>query len=180
VGPRGGVLEDMKHMFLTVAVVAATALLAACGSSSPSPSPSSSSPSGSGLSVKKVSGVGSVLVDARGMALYSSRQEAGGHVLCSGGCLSFWMPAKPVAGKAPNGVATLGTVKRPDGSAQLTAGGTPLYTFSQDAPGKVAGNGISDHFGSRSFTWHALTVGGAAKQPTAQAPAAPSRGSYGY
>jgi predicted lipoprotein with Yx(FWY)xxD motif len=170
----------MKRMILSLAVVAATALLAACGSSS-SPSPSSSSgtgsgSSGSGLSVQKVNGVGSVLVDSHGMALYASRQEAGGHVLCSGGCLSFWIPAKPVAGKAPNGVATLGTVKRPDGSAQLTAGGTPLYTFSQDAPGKVAGNGISDHFGSQSFTWHALTVGGAAKQPAAQAPAAPSSG----
>jgi predicted lipoprotein with Yx(FWY)xxD motif len=171
----------MKHMILSVAVVAATITLAACGSSSPSTSSSSPSPaSGSGLSVQKINGVGSVLVDAHGMALYSSRQEAGGHVLCSGGCLSFWMPAKPVAGKAPKGVGTLGTVKRPDGSAQLTAGGTPLYTFSQDAPGKVAGNGISDRFGSRSFTWHALTVGGAAKQPAAQAPAAPSRGSYGY
>lgn len=167
-------------MILSLAVVAAaTATLAACGGGSGGGGGTGSASSGSGLSVEKVNGVGSVLVDARGMALYAARQEAGGHVLCSGGCLSFWTPAKPVAGKAPNGVGTLGTVKRPDGSAQLTAGGTPLYTFSQDAPGKVAGNGISDHFGSRSFTWHALTVGGAAKQPAAQAPAAPSRGSYG-
>jgi predicted lipoprotein with Yx(FWY)xxD motif len=171
----------MKHMFLSLAVVAATTLLAACGSSSsPSPSSSSSSPSGSGLSVKKIGGVGSVLVDANGMALYSSLQEAGGHVMCSGGCLSFWMPAKPVSGKAPTGVGTLGTVKRPDGSSQLTAGGKPLYTFAQDAPGKANGNGISDRFGSRSFSWRALTVAGSAKQPTAQAPATPTRGAYGY
>jgi len=168
-------------MILSLAVVAATTTLAACGGGSGGSSGSGSSDSG--LSVRQINGVGAVLVDARGMALYSARQEAGGRVLCSGGCLSFWMPARPVAGKAPAGVAKLGTVKRPDGSMQLTAGSSPLYTFAQDAPGKASGNGISDRFGSRSFTWHALTAAGAAgaaKQPAGGQPAAPSRGSYGY
>jgi len=169
----------MKRMILSLVMVAATTL-AACGGASGGSSGSPSSSPDAALSVRQIDGVGGVLVDARGMALYSSRQEAGGRVLCSAGCLSFWRPAKPAAGKAPDGVAKLGTVKRPDGSVQLTAGGRPLYTFSQDAPGKAAGNGVSDRFGNRSFTWHALTVAGAAKQPAGEQPAAPSRGSYGY
>jgi hypothetical protein len=72
-------------------------------------------------------------------------------------------------------VGKLGTVRRPDGTRQLTAGGRPLYTFRPDAPGKASGNGVSDAFGGRRFTWRALTVAGAPTRTTSSPPNA-----YGY
>jgi hypothetical protein len=51
-------------------------------------------------------------------------------------------------------------VRRPDGAKQVTANGKLLYTFSQDTPGKVTGNGFSDDFGGRHFTWNAVLARG--------------------
>ena len=48
---------------------------------------------------------------------------------------------------------------RPDGTSQVTFGGKALYSFVQDSPGKVTGNGVSDSFGGTSFTWTAATTG---------------------
>jgi predicted lipoprotein with Yx(FWY)xxD motif len=166
----------LTPLLLPSAAILSTVALAACGgssSSSSSPSPSSSS---SQLSVKQVAGVGRVLTDAQGRALYTPRQEAGGKVLCvNTSCTAIWKPAAPVSGSAPDGVGKVGSVQRPDGTMQLTVGGKPLYTFTQESPGKVTGNGLADAFGGRSFNWQALTAGGAASTVSQ-----PSRGSYGY
>jgi hypothetical protein len=43
----------------------------------------------------------------------------------------------------------------------VTFDGKPLYSFVQDSPGKVTGNGFSDSFGGTNFTWTAATAGGA-------------------
>jgi hypothetical protein len=56
--------------------------------------------------------------------------------------------------------AKLGVVKA-NGGSQVTWGGKPLYTFVQDSPGQVTGNGVTDQFSGTSFTWTATTVGGA-------------------
>src|SRR5207247_10884294 len=75
---------------------AAAAGLSACGRSSSS---SSSAASGSKLaaprdtvSLKSVSGVGAVLVDSKGLALYSPDQEKSGTVRCIGSCTAIWVP----------------------------------------------------------------------------------------
>jgi|tagenome__1003787_1003787.scaffolds.fasta_scaffold20849977_2 predicted lipoprotein with Yx(FWY)xxD motif len=164
----------MKVIALTVLAVALTVALAACGGGSSSSS-SSSSPSPSQLSVKQVDGVGSVLMDAQGHALYTPRQEAGGRLLCAKGCTAIWKPAAAVSGGAPDGVGKLGSVQRPDGMAQLTIAGRPAYTFAQDSPGKVTGDGVADAFAGRSFNWQAVkTAGSSSSAPK------PSRGAYGY
>jgi predicted lipoprotein with Yx(FWY)xxD motif len=106
--------------------------------------------------------MGRVLVDRSGRALYTPDQEARGTVLCNGACTSFWKPLTTDGG-APTATADagkLGTIARPDGTMQVTAGGKPLYTFVRDAPGKVTGNGFRDAFGGRRFTWRAVTAGG--------------------
>jgi hypothetical protein len=42
---------------------------------------------------------------------------------------------------------------------QATYNGAPLYTFTQDQPGEVTGDGFKDAFGGQSFTWHVVSVG---------------------
>jgi predicted lipoprotein with Yx(FWY)xxD motif len=128
-----------------------------------------------------VDGAGTVLVDASGDALYSSSQEANGVIRCTGSCAQIWEPV--TASGAPTGSADvtgkLGTVKRPDGPEQVTLDGAPLYTFAEDSPGQVNGDGFRDTFGGKDFTWHVITVGAAPQHDqstTADSPA----GGYGY
>jgi predicted lipoprotein with Yx(FWY)xxD motif len=109
------------------------------------------------VSVKKIAGAGSVLVDSRGRALYRSEQERNGMVLCDGSCLSFWQPLT-VKG-TPKGHSLSGklaVVKRPDGGRQVTYNGKLLYSFKLDKPGKVSGDGFKDAFGSQKFRWHVV------------------------
>jgi len=159
------------------AAIAAAALLAACGpggiygtggSAGRTAGTAHHAPASHGrvISARKLPGVGTVLVNRSGKTLYSPQQETHGEILCTGSCLSFWFPMRVTAGaalRAPSGVTgVLGTIHRPDGLTQLTIDGRPLYTFRLDqAPGQAHGNNFTDHFGSASFTWHAITTSGA-------------------
>ena len=164
-----------------LAAVAAAGLIAACGSAGTG---GGSGAGGTGaargtaashntvISVRKVPGVGTVLVDRSGKTLYSPQQEANGKIACTGSCLSFWFPVRVAAGsdlRAPSGVpGALGMVHRP-ALTQLTYNGKPLYTFRLDqAPGQAHGNDFTDHFGGTTFTWHALTTSGTSAQTGGQ------------
>jgi predicted lipoprotein with Yx(FWY)xxD motif len=126
--------QNMKRLFTSMATVGLAALLAACGSSGGGSS-SGAAPAGSAdtVSVATVPGVGAVLVDSTGHALYASDEEASGTVLCTGACTSFWKPLTPGASAptAAAGTPALGVVDRPDGTKQVTADGRPLYAFVQ-------------------------------------------------
>jgi predicted lipoprotein with Yx(FWY)xxD motif len=184
-----------KPRRLLIPTLAAAALLSACGSSSSS-STSSSAPSASstgsgaqiaqsssGTLVKTASNSklgGMVLVDTRGLTLYRLGGERNGKFICtSSACLQAWHPLAARPGSKPSGaVSSLGTVKRPDGTLQITYKGMPLYTFAQDTrAGQANGQGIKD-----VGTWNAVTTGTtAAAAPAAPAPAAPaSSGGGGY
>jgi predicted lipoprotein with Yx(FWY)xxD motif len=109
---------------------------------------------GATLSVKRLGAAGTVLVDAKGRALYSNDQERGSMVLCVGACVGFWKPL--ISHGAPKGRSLpgkLGLAKRPNGSNQVTYRGKRLYTFTLDRPGKVTGDGLHDAFGGQKFTW---------------------------
>jgi predicted lipoprotein with Yx(FWY)xxD motif len=153
---------------LTLAALAATALLGACGGDDGGDSAATAA-SGSGagaVSVANVDGVGDVLVDSDGRALYTSDQERDGKVRCTGPCTSIWLPldvpagaGQPTAGSGVPG--QLDVVKRPDGSRQVTHDGAPIYRFAEDGgAGTVTGNGVADSFGGQRFSWHVLRVGG--------------------
>jgi predicted lipoprotein with Yx(FWY)xxD motif len=111
------------------------------------------------------------------MTLYSLSAEQGGKFICtSSACLQVWHPLTGTTAGAS--VASLGTVKRPDGTQQVTYKGMPLYTFAQDrASGEANGQGIKD-----VGTWSAVS----ASAGTSSAPAATtstsesSGGKYGY
>jgi predicted lipoprotein with Yx(FWY)xxD motif len=90
------------------------------------------------------------------MTLYSLSGEQGGKFICSTtACTGIWHPLTVSAGETPSGkVASLSTVKRPDGTTQVTYKGMPLYTFAQDQkPGETNGQGVKD-----VGTWTAVTT----------------------
>jgi predicted lipoprotein with Yx(FWY)xxD motif len=181
---------------LLVPTLAATVLLAACGGSSKSSSSTTSAAStaatqaassqrAAGAVVKTASSSslgGTILVDAQGMTLYHLSGEQNGKFICtSSACVGVWHPLTVAAGNTPTGVSSLATVKRPDGSVQVTYKGTPLYTFGQDqSPGQANGQGVKD-----VGTWRAVTVSGesgAESTPSSpkSAPSGGEGGGHGY
>ena len=108
-----------------------------------------------------------VLVGADGKALYTSDQEAGGMVRCTGACLEFWEPLT-IQGQPTGTVSggTLGVLTRPDGKTQVTFNGDPVYRFLHDQSGQLGGDGLDDAFDGQQFTWHAVTAGSAPTAPS--------------
>jgi predicted lipoprotein with Yx(FWY)xxD motif len=144
-------------------VSAAALVLSACAKSSAPSSGGGSSPTAQGDSVtigtSSVSGVGSVLVDAKGFTLYDLASEAGGTIMCTGSCASNWppllLPAGVMSATPGSGVdaSKLGTIKRPDGGTQVTYNGMPLYLFVNDqSAGQANGQGVAG--------FHAVTPSG--------------------
>lgn len=179
----------MRRAVIYLSTAAATAILAACGSSGSSGSNASGGSSGtaaggaaSTVAVKQVDGLGAVLVDSSGRALYSPDEEANGQILCTGACSAIWMPlAADGTPTAAAGGPQLAVIDRADGTKQVTADGRPLYTFAEDSNGQVKGNGVSDAFGSQHFTWHAILATGTAAAATPGADTTAGGGSgYGY
>jgi predicted lipoprotein with Yx(FWY)xxD motif len=179
------------HKLVAVGAFAALAAAAGCSSGSATPASTSStagSSSGSGsggaatVTVASKSSVGAVFSNAQGMTLYHLTSDTPGVSTCTGGCATAWPPlvlpagvTSPVAGK---GVDGLGTIKRADGSLQVTYDKEPLYTFTGDmSPTDAKGQGVAG-------TWFAVkadSTGGATA--TTKAPTttnAPSGGGYGY
>ena len=157
-------VRPLSKIALPATLVAATLLVAACGSSGGERSASNpATRSGAAVSLASVGSLGDVLVDRKGMTLYTPDLEARGTIACTGPCTAFWRPVVAGAG-APTSkgdVGKLGVVKRPDGTRQITAKGRPLYTFSEDtAAGQAKGDGFTDDFGGKRFVWHAVAAGG--------------------
>jgi predicted lipoprotein with Yx(FWY)xxD motif len=179
----------MRHLLkLSLPALAASLLLAACGSSSSSsttssvastqPAAQSTSPSSAAVVKTTSNSLGTILVDSQGMTLYHLSGEVNGKFICtSSACLTVWHPLTAPSSGAPSGEGvTLGTVKRPEGTVQVTYKGTPLYTFTGDQQaGETKGQGIKD-----VGTWSAVETGSgsapAASTGSTPAPAAPSTG----
>jgi predicted lipoprotein with Yx(FWY)xxD motif len=150
------------------AVVAALLLVVAgCGGAS-NASDSRATAAGSSqttVSVEAVDGVGDVLVDSNGAALYTADQEMDGKVRCTDSCADTWIPVTLPSGGEPSGPdevsEELGVAERPDGERQLTFVGQPLYSFADDpAAGQVTGDGLSDTFDGQLFSWQVATADG--------------------
>jgi len=104
--------------------------------------------------------LGQIITDARGRSLYLFEKDAKGRSACSGLCTTYWPPllakGKSVATKGAK-ASLLGTIRRGDGSRQVTYAGHPLYFFSGDTGhGQTNGEGLRD-FGAG---WYVLTPAG--------------------
>jgi predicted lipoprotein with Yx(FWY)xxD motif len=173
----------MKRLMIALAAVVAVLALAACGGdgygSSDSPPAAQSGDDTATVSVKELGDSGRVLVDSAGKALYAADEEADSSVVCTGDCTSFWIPAT-IDGGAPSGNSLpgeLGVVERGDGTRQVTFDGERLYTFVEDEPGEVSGDGLSDAFDGQQFTWHVVSVGDA---PASNQDDGDTGSSFGY
>jgi predicted lipoprotein with Yx(FWY)xxD motif len=175
-----------RPIIILIPTLAAAVLLAACGSSSSSKQPSSAAAAtGSGgqpVAVVKTAhnaSLGaSILTNSQGMTLYHLSGEQNGKFICtSAACVGIWHPLTIASASTPSGAQSLATVKRPDGTEQVTYKGTPLYTFAQDAKeGEVKGQGIKD-----VGTWSAVTAGSAAAPaPASTSSTSSSSGGGGY
>jgi predicted lipoprotein with Yx(FWY)xxD motif len=131
------------------------------------------------------SSLGTILVNAQGMTLYHLSAEQNGKFICtSTACTGIWHPLTVSAGSAPSGEAgSLSTVKRPDGTTQVTYKGEPLYTFTSDQqPGETKGQGIKD-----VGTWTVITTSPSSAPSSTSGSSEPEKssgssggGGYGY
>lgn len=136
---------------------------AAAGSYSYGPTSASTGSTAGGASAvlvtTKHSGLGTILAAGpKQLTVYLFEADTGAHSNCNGACAMAWPPVlgKPHAsGQASSG--NLGTIKRNDGTTQVTYKGHPLYYFVRD-------QGDSDSFGQelKSFgaTWYVLSPAG--------------------
>ena len=170
----------MNKTWLAPAGLAATLMIAACGSSTSSTGSGSTSgtaaPASSSSAVKtaKIGGA-TVLTNGKGFTLYWFAPDTSTRSNCNGSCATYWPPVKgPVTASGVAG--KLGTIKRSDGSTQATYNGHPLYTYVADkAPGQAKGNGLNLSGG----VWHEVTVTGAAA-PVPSGSASAGGGGYSY
>jgi len=162
-------------------IAAAVVVLAACGSSTASPSGGSSgggSTASSGSGGATTTSKSKVVSNSAGFTVYWFAIDTPKKSNCNGACVSFWPPV-PASAQLANMSSLpgkLGSIKRADGSKQLTYDGHPLYTFTGDtAPGQDSGNGKNLSGG----LWWAMTPSGA-KLGAAPAPSSSSSSSGGY
>jgi predicted lipoprotein with Yx(FWY)xxD motif len=125
-------------------------------------SKSASSQGGASITVSSASGVGKVLVDSEGMTVYyfEKDKQGGSSSTCNGACAAAWPPVA-TSGSAQAGegaqASKLGTIKRSDGTTQVTYNGWPLYTYVKDTtPGEANGTDVKAFGGS----WYPLHSNG--------------------
>jgi predicted lipoprotein with Yx(FWY)xxD motif len=92
---------------------------------------------------------GMVLVNSRGLSLYRFMLDHRGISRCSGACAVTWPPllvsgtAKPTVGGGAIR-SLVGTIRRANGTRQVTYAGFPLYRYAGDTgPGMTTGEGLN-------------------------------------
>jgi len=104
------------------------------------------------VKVQDISGLGPVLVNGQGIALYLFETDIRGTPSrCYDLCAIQWPPAlvpagvsRPVAGPGIH-PTLLGTAPRTDGTTQLTYNGWPLYLWPPDhTPGTATGQALTN------------------------------------
>lgn len=176
-GTKGAASKDLFRILSVVMIALVLALvISSCGGSDstagtndgttekPTLNPGEKPPGtqyGSAVSTGTPSDFGSVVVDQVGFTLYhfDKDKKNSGKSACYGKCEKVWPPyltlAKPeviVRAKA----SLLGTLKRKDGTIQITYGGWPMYTLKGDPTARIGGVGRED-FGGK---WYPVRING--------------------
>ena len=99
--------------------------------------------------------LGEVLTTSKKQAIYIWKSERRGTIRCTGACAKAWPPVLVKKGvMVPMRITGIrgdfGTIRRPDGSRQLTLNRRALYTYAHERPGQVLCNDVDN--------WFAVTV----------------------
>ncbi len=96
-----------------------------------------------------------VLANANGLTLYSFAPDTPTASTCYGSCAAYWPPVTGTTTAGQHLPGTVATIKRTDGTEQLTYNGHPLYTYIGDTtPGQATGNNLNLNGG----LWHDVPV----------------------
>jgi predicted lipoprotein with Yx(FWY)xxD motif len=131
------------------------------GSSSTSSTASAAASSETAVTVKSNATLGSILAAGpKKLTVYMFVADHRKSPTCYGACASAWPPVT-TTGKptASGGVSSsqLGTIKRSDGTTQVTYAGYPLYYYSPDTTEEaITGQGVTS-FGA---PWYVLSPSG--------------------
>ncbi len=182
--PPGLLRTGRWRSALAAGVALSSLVVAGCGSSSSSPTTTTSTTTASttattsttvsattttggqeyyAVDTGTVKGLGTVLVDGKGLTLYMFVPDKQGKSTCYGTCAQAWPPLLlPAGAKAPvagAGVQSslLGTTQRTDGTTQITYNKWPLYLWVNDSqPGQATGQGLNNLGG----LWYVLSPDG--------------------
>jgi predicted lipoprotein with Yx(FWY)xxD motif len=121
-------------------------------STNPTTNPTGSQPKTGGAFTLNNSGggtFGAYLTAANGMTLYQYTKDGTNVSNCTGACATAWPPYTVSATAAlsltadPGTAGKIATIKRANGSLQVTYRGLPLYFFAGDAkPGDTKGEAV--------------------------------------
>jgi predicted lipoprotein with Yx(FWY)xxD motif len=169
-------MQEMRHrkvgrrlavrrgpMFHVVVVLMLTALVGLVGflTASSLAGTGSTSMTNASVSLHKTK-LGLILVNSKGHTLYLFRKDRNGRSACSGSCARFWPPllsrGKPTAGPGVKR-SLLGTMRRSNGSLQVTYNKHPLYAYSLDKQAAQTKGEGSFAFGAK---WYAVSARGKA------------------
>jgi len=142
----------------TAAAPAASSATAQPGS--PAPAGAASSSAAMTIGLASVSGIdGKFLASRQGRTMYLFEADKSSASTCTGACAATWPPVTtaglPMAGSGVE-QSLLGTIKRSDGTEQVTYNGHPLYYFAADTAGMAKGQGYKD-FGAG---WYVVNAKG--------------------
>jgi predicted lipoprotein with Yx(FWY)xxD motif len=170
-----------KIIIASISLAAAAAIgggiTAAAATNSHASSPPSASQSSSATVRTAQATVGgkteTVLVNSQGLPLYYYQFDTAAKSVVTGGLAALWPPLTSASPAAAGLTGKLAAVMDIHGN-QVAYNGHLLYTFADDKPGQVTGQGVQSFFvatpGLRAITG----------SPAPAAPPAPSGNPYGY
>jgi predicted lipoprotein with Yx(FWY)xxD motif len=122
--------------------VAALVLLGVAVGNATTSAPASAS-TDTALKTMTINGT-AVLTNGKGFTLYSFAPDTPTTSKCYGSCAAYWPPVIGSSAAGSGLPGKTGTIKRTDGSLQLTYDGHPLYTYIGDSsPGQASGNNLN-------------------------------------
>jgi predicted lipoprotein with Yx(FWY)xxD motif len=165
----------LRKTGLAVVPIAVALVIAGCGSSNKttaathsavsnpygqtSGSSSSTSTQAALITTKHDGKLGTILAyGPKHLTVYLFEGDKGSSSYCTGACAGVWPPVTGTPQAGGGAMSTdLGTVKRADGTTQVTYNGHPLYLYVKDRDdGDAYGQGLTQ-FGA---SWYALSDSG--------------------
>ena len=173
--------STIRRPMQIIGLATSALLLAACAQGTGAgATPTSAGQAGPSVGIGQTS-IGAVLTGSGGKTLYQFAKDTSTTSAWTGGAASTWPPLTVGTGQQVQPASGLGksfaTIKRDDGSTQVTYDGHPLYYYAPDsAAGDVKGQGVGGKWFAESPSGGPVQAGSS----SSSAAASPSASSSGY